>query len=80
MAVASITTSRKKSEPVAPCSGSDPGNADKTFTGGFRLMKIYGNTSVRPGFRVGSQRVAENGIKSERLDADPKNACYYASE
>ncbi|VBB43645.1 hypothetical protein TRIP_B300030 [uncultured Desulfatiglans sp.] len=33
-----------------------------------------------PGFRVGSQRVAENGIKSERLDAGPKNACYYASE
>ncbi len=34
----------------------------------------------RPGFRVGSQRVAGNGIKSERLDVGPKNACYYASE
>ncbi|WP_153306286.1 DUF1156 domain-containing protein, partial [Desulfatiglans anilini] len=33
---------------------------------------------VPPGFRVGSQRVAGNGIKSERLDVGPKNACYYA--
>ncbi|VBB41581.1 hypothetical protein TRIP_B120016 [uncultured Desulfatiglans sp.] len=48
--------------------------------GGPRACERQMGHKAEPGFRVGSQRVAENGIKSERLDAGPKNACYYASE